>query len=60
MVIYLSELPKEEKLIIVIWSFKRKQSPDGMLLKYKARLCTHSRQQMWGENYWKTFSSVVN
>jgi hypothetical protein len=35
-----------------IWSFKRKQCPDGTLNKRKACVCAHSGMQTWGQNYW--------
>ena len=44
---------------MAIWSFKRKRTPDGRLLKHKARLCAHGGQQRWDVNYWETYSPVV-
>ena len=35
----LSSLPKGTKLLRAVWSYRRKRRPDGMILKYKARLC---------------------
>ena len=55
-----STLPKSAKPIKVIWPFKRKRKPDGELLKQKARLCAHGGMQRWGNNYWDTYSPVVN
>ena len=55
-----SSMPKGAKTIQAVWSFKRKRFPDGRLLKHKARLCAHGGMQRWGENYWETFSPVVN
>jgi hypothetical protein len=46
--------------IMSIWSFKRKQYPDGTLNKHKARLCAHGGMQTWGQNYWGTYAPVVN
>ena len=43
-----------------IWSFKRKRSPDGRLIKYKYHLCAHICMKQWGVNYWETYSPVVN
>jgi hypothetical protein len=43
-----------------IWSFKRKQYPDGTLNKHKARLCAHGGMQAQGQNYWETYAPVVN
>ena len=55
-----SSLPKDAKPIKAIWSFKRKRRPDGTLLKHKARLCAHGGMQQWDNNYWETYSPVVN
>ena len=40
-VILLKNKLKEHKLIRFIWNFRRKRSPVGLLIKYKARLCVH-------------------
>ena len=45
--------------IKVIWFFKRKRKPDGVLLKHKARLCAHGGMKEWGDSYWETYSPVV-
>ena len=42
-----------------IWSFKRKRYLDGILNKHKSRLCDHSGQQTWGQDYWDTYAPVV-
>lgn len=55
-----SSMPTGNKAIKSIWSFKRKRSPAGELMKHKARLCAHGGMQQWGENYWETYSPVVN
>ena len=55
-----SQMPRGIKPIMAIWSFKRKQYPDGTLNKHKARLCAHGGQQQWGINYWETYTPVVN
>ena len=55
-----SSLPRNAKTILSIWSFKRKRSPAGELLKHKARLCAHGGMQKWGENYWETYSPTVS
>ena len=34
--------------------------PYGFLNKHKACLCAHGVMQEWGENYWETYSPVVN
>jgi hypothetical protein len=54
------DLPPGTKIILSIWSFKRKQYPDGTLNKHKTRLCAHGGMQMWGQNYWKMYTPVVN
>ena len=40
-----SDMPPE-KIIIAIWSFKRKRFPDGRIMKHKARLCAHDIMQL--------------
>jgi hypothetical protein len=55
-----STVPRTAKPIQAIWSFKRKQSPVGTLVKHKARLYVHGGMQQWGTNYWETYSPVVN
>jgi hypothetical protein len=59
-IVHCSTVPKTTKPIQAIWSFKRKQRPDGTLVKHKARLCAHGGMQQWGTNYWETYSRVVN
>ena len=51
---------KPHDIISAIWSFKRKRTPAGDLIKHKARLCAHGGQQTHGVTYWDTFAPVVN
>ena len=55
-----SSLPVGARLIRLIWSFKRKQSPTGESLKHKAILCVHGGMQRQGIDYWHTYAPVVN
>ena len=55
-----TEVPKDARLIRLIWSFKRKRNPLGELLKHKARLCVHGGMQRKGIDYWHTYAPVVN
>ena len=55
-----SDMPSSAQTILSIWSFKRKNSPEGELLKHKARLCAHGGMQKWKENYWETHSPTVS
>ena len=55
-----SDIPKEAKTILAIWSFKQKWYPDGRVLKHKARLCAHGGMQRWGIDFWETYGPVVN
>ena len=59
-IVHRNTLPNKAQPIKAIWSFKRKQNPDGELLKHKARLCAHGGMQQWGDRYWETYSPVVN
>jgi hypothetical protein len=46
------DLHISSKMIIAIWSFKQKWFPDGTSNKHKAPLCSHGRQQTWGQDYY--------
>ena len=52
-------LLQNAKPIKAIWSFKRKQRPDGTFLKHKAHLCAHGEMQQWSNICWKTYSPVI-
>ena len=54
------DMPPGAKKILLIWSFKKKRSPDGKISKCKACLCAHGRMQSWGVDYWETYTPVVN
>ena len=41
----LSDNPKDRKLIKFIWSFRRKRSLIGELIKYESRSCVHGGMQ---------------
>ena len=45
-------------IIQSVWSFKRKRTPTGELIKHKSRLCAHGGQQT-SNTYWESFSPVV-
>ena len=45
-------------VIQAVWSFKRKRTPSGALLKHKSRLCAHGGQQT-SNTFWESFSPVV-
>ena len=47
-----SDVPKGNKIIPSVWAFKRKRTPDGIISKYKSRLCAHGGRQQWGINYY--------
>ena len=52
-------VPKGTKTILSMWLFKRKNYPEGRILKHKACLCAHGGMQTWGENYWETYAPPV-
>jgi hypothetical protein len=53
-------LPARARLLNAIWSYRRKRSPAGVLLKHKARICTDGSQQQYGVDYWETYAPVVS
>jgi len=44
----ISSLPKSTKLLSSIWSYRRKHSPNGTLLKHKSRICVNGKEQAFG------------
>jgi len=56
----MSKLPPRARLLNAIWSYKRKRSPTGALLKHKSRLCTDRSQQCAGIDYTDTYAPVVS
>ena len=47
------------KIILSIWSFKRKRYPNGGINEQKSRVCAHGGIQQWEINYWETYNPVV-
>ena len=40
--------PKGANVLASTWTFEKKQHPDGLLKKFKARLCVRGDQQVEG------------
>ena len=54
------DFTRPHDIISGIWSFKRKRTPSGELIKHKTRLCAHGGQQTEGVTYWDTFAPIIN
>jgi hypothetical protein len=59
-IMHCCDMPVDAKTITSIWSFKRKQYPDGSLNKHKECLCAHGGMQTWRQNCWETYAPVIN
>ena len=57
--IHVKRKPSHESLIPFIWSFKRKRSPMGELMKHKARSCAHGGKQIKGVDFLNTHDPVA-
>ena len=55
----LNKLPLYAKLLSSIWSYRRKRLPNGVLSKYKSRLCVNGKEQAFGRDYWETYAPVA-
>ena len=55
-----STIPQSTKTIQADCSFKQKRFTDGCLNKHTYCLCARGGMQECGENYWETYSPVVN
>jgi hypothetical protein len=56
---HISSLPPRAKLLSSIWSYRHKPLPNGILLKYKSRLCVNGKEQAFGRDYWETYAPVA-
>jgi len=52
--------PSNARLLSSIWSYRRKRSPVGKILKHKARICVDGSQQQYGRDYWEVYAPVVS
>jgi hypothetical protein len=59
-VLPISAKPKMAKILSSIWSYRRKRSPIGTILKHKSRLCVDGLQQLYGRDFWETYAPVVS
>ena len=58
--ILLRDIPKDTKLIDMVWSMRRKRCMNTQeVYKWKARLNVHGGQQEHGVHYWDTYAPVV-
>jgi hypothetical protein len=48
------------KILSSIWSYRRKRSSVGEILKYKSRICVDGSQQEYGRDYWEVYAPVVS
>jgi hypothetical protein len=56
----ISSKPPNAKLLSSIWSYRRKRSPVGKILKHKARICVDGSQQEYGRDYWEVYAPMVS
>jgi hypothetical protein len=53
------DISPRTRYLDLIWTYRRKQRPDGPLKKYKARLCVNGSRQIQGIDYTESFAPVV-
>ena len=46
------------RVIPTTWAFRLKRKPDGTAYKFKARWCVRGDLQVYGEDYWQSYSPV--
>jgi hypothetical protein len=57
---HISSLPPKAKFLSSIWSYHRKRLSNGILLKYKSRLCVNGKEQMFSRDFWETYAPVAS
>ena len=50
---------RRKKILNSIWSYRCKCCPNGSLLKHKCRICADGSQQIYGIDFWDTYSPVL-
>jgi len=55
----ISTLPTNARLINSVWSYRRKRTADGHLVKHKARLCADGCQQQQGVDFFESYAPVI-
>jgi len=55
----IAQLPPHARLVSAIWSYRQKRLPNGVLSKYKSRLCINGKEQALGRDYWETYAPVA-
>ena len=59
-IVHRSSVPKGMKILPAVWAMRRKRRlGTGEVYKWKARLNVHGGKQVYGVNYWETYSPVV-
>jgi hypothetical protein len=56
----MSQKPNGARLLSSIWTYRRKRSPTGEILKHEARFCVDGSQQQHGRDYWEVYTPVVS
>ncbi len=47
------------KVLDIIWAFKIKRFPDGLIKGFKGRLCARGDQQIEGVDFFETYAPVI-
>jgi hypothetical protein len=56
----ISQKPPKARILSSIWSYRRKRSPLGKILKHKTRICVDGSQQEFGRDFWEVYAPVVS
>ncbi len=51
--------PPHAKILDIIWAFKIKRFPDGLIKGFKGRICARGDQKEEGVDFFETYAPVV-
>ena len=59
-IVHRHSIPREQRILNAVWTFRRKTTPTGQVYRHRSRLCVDGSRQQQGIDYTKSYSPVVS
>ena len=53
-------VPRSKTVLNAVWSHRRKTTPNGIVYRYRSRVCDNGSQQKYGHDFMDTYSPLVS